>query len=180
MYSATRLKRKFYIHHDNYTLIQTELTTRCDFGGLIMKIFALRLIPATVHCILTLLCLSLLLKADHANINSGFTTALIVLIFTSAVSTSLICKGIWKVMRTSVTTYTLFAIIFGAATISKLEIALETLFLPSFVFCLLVLSYSLLAIIIGTIIGIIAYRITIKILHNRNQAQSIIQVNEGM
>jgi|GEM_PF-3604269 len=145
-----------------------------------MKNFALRLIPATVHCILTLLCLSLLLKADYSNVNSGFTTALIILILTSAVSTSLICKGTWKVLRTSVTTYTLFAIIFGAATISKLEIALESLFLPSLVFCLLVLSYSLLAIVIGTIIGIFAYRITIRMINNRNQAKPIVQVNEGM
>ncbi|MCR8656427.1 hypothetical protein [Paenibacillus endoradicis] len=145
-----------------------------------MKNFAIRLIPATVHCILTLLCLSLLLKADHSNVNSEVTTAFIVLILTSAVSTSLICKGTWKVMRTSVTTYTLFALIFGAATITKLEIALETLFLPSFVFCLLVLSYSLLTIVIGTIIGIIAYRMTTRIIHNRNQTKPIVQVNEGM
>lgn len=145
-----------------------------------MKNFALRLIPATVHCILTLLCLSLLLKADHATINSTITAVLIILVLTSAVSTALICKGSWKVMSTSVKTYTLFALIFGAVTIKKLEIALETLLEPNFVFSLLILSYSLLAIVTGTIIGMIAYRITTRIIHTRNSSKSTIEIQEAM
>ncbi|HIW32540.1 MAG TPA: hypothetical protein IAA29_07125 [Candidatus Paenibacillus intestinavium] len=145
-----------------------------------MKDFALRLIPATVHCIATLLCLSMLLKADHSNLSTVLTMAIIILIVTSAVSTSLICKGSWKVMRTSVTLYTLFALIFGGATVTKLEIALETLFMDNFVFCLLLLSYSLLTLIIGTIIGITAYRITTTIIQNKNSPKAIIDIQEGM
>jgi len=145
-----------------------------------MKNFALRLIPATVHCILTLLFLSILLKANHNDINSTFTTALIVLVLSSTVSTFFICKGTWKVMRTSVTTYSMFALIFGAATLKNLEIALETLLTPNLVFTLLVLSYSLLAIVIGTIIGIIAYRITKKILHAKYTSKPMVDIQEAM
>lgn len=139
-----------------------------------MKNFFLKLVPAVIHCVLTFLFLQLMLKSDQSNVTSQLILGFSVLIIISAITTTIISRGRGSILGTTVVIYTLFALIYAYLLLpDDITLKVESLLTKDVVLCTVVLSYSLLSVIIGTMLALMINKITNRIIDRIKQPKDI-------
>lgn len=137
-----------------------------------MKSFGLKCIPAVLHCILTFVFLQLMLKSTNNNLVSQFTLVCSILACTNAIAIGWIAKGKLNILGQQIWIYCLFSLLIGLVLYSsgQVELTIETLLNKSIIIHFVLLSYSLLSCIVGTVLGVAGYHL-VRLYMNRTKKE---------